>query len=154
MTDKLNELLRDLISAQDHVTSYMEKSGVARDRDRRDAYVRLMLEAQNRRHAIRAEIVTLFEEISTSRHYYREFANKEHHLRMRAEKRVKELEDKPRAVRPDWGKMSKAFAGAYVSCDCGEILQTTGQLYEHWQRGHFDILPWQAQEGDHDRDTD
>jgi len=30
-------------------------------------------------------------------------------------------------------------AGHYVYCQCGQILQTREQLFEHWQRGHFDF---------------
>lgn len=40
--------------------------------------------------------------------------------------------------RPDWSTYAAKAAGAYVSCSCGQILQTADQVRAHWQLGHGD----------------
>jgi hypothetical protein len=42
-------------------------------------------------------------------------------------------------TRPDWHELVKQTSGAYLSCSCGQILQTMNQVRMHWQFGHFDI---------------
>lgn len=31
-------------------------------------------------------------------------------------------------------------SGGYVMCTCGQTLENYGQLYSHWEAGHFDRL--------------
>lgn len=41
------------------------------------------------------------------------------------------------------------FSGAgYVACDCGHILQTFEESFDHWQAGHWDILQYQTIKSD------
>ncbi len=44
----------------------------------------------------------------------------------------------PKTVRPDYDALCRELSGAYVSCNCGVILQTFEAVREHWQQGHFD----------------
>ena len=67
MSDELNELLRELISAQDDSTAYNERLR-GMDYDVWAAkYYSLLVEAQKRRDRIRAEIVALFEQAKGQR---------------------------------------------------------------------------------------
>lgn len=49
--------------------------------------------------------------------------------------------EKPNMViRPEWRVLLQDCEAGYVYCDCGEILQTTAQVRDHWQLGHFDYV--------------
>ena len=44
--------------------------------------------------------------------------------------------------RPDWDELVRKTLGSYVMCGCGDVLQTTKAVREHWQAGHFDGEDW------------
>lgn len=39
---------------------------------------------------------------------------------------------------PSINALLSSSTGAYLLCDCGRVLQTKEEIYDHWQMGHFD----------------
>lgn len=46
----------------------------------------------------------------------------------------------PRGVRPRWEDFVRTIIGI-IPCACGANLHTHQQTREHWQLGHFDVVP-------------